>query len=183
MHGQLFLVVGPSGAGKDSLLDGAKAHFEKSAQFHFPRRYITRAKDAGGEDHCAVSDDEFDQLKSQGKLAFYWGAHDLKYGVPVEINEQLEKGIDVVVNVSRGVIDFVRESYDDVIVISVNVSLDVLEKRLRARKRECEDDIVNRLRRAENYSVNGGNVIEIYNNGALDEAVDGFIQALSKESA
>ena len=49
--GNLIVVVGPSGVGKDSLLSGAR---ERLARVHFMQRVITRAADAGGEQHLSL---------------------------------------------------------------------------------------------------------------------------------
>lgn len=183
MSGYLYLVVGPSGAGKDSLLDAARTHFKADRHLQFPRRYITRGIDAGGEDHIALSEDEFEQLKREGAFAFYWGAHDLKYGIPSEIDGYLELGCNVIVNVSRGVIEFVRERYDNVKIISVVVDIDVLEKRLRARGRESDVDIQRRLDRAKAFRVQGSDVIEINNSKSLADAINIFNAVVARPVA
>jgi len=182
MTGHLFLVVGPSGAGKDTLLDAARAHFTGNPNVIFPRRYITRPCDAGGEDHIATSEDEFNTLKKQGLFAFHWGAHDLHYGIPLQINGALESGINVVVNVSRGAIEFVRENYDNVSVISIVVDQAILAERLKARGRENENDISRRLDRAKSFSVSGNDVITIDNSGLMHPAVKQFISVVSKSA-
>jgi ribose 1,5-bisphosphokinase PhnN len=61
--GTLFLVVGASGVGKDNVIEGAKAALAGDDHFFFARRTITRSADAGGEDHCAVTADEFARLR------------------------------------------------------------------------------------------------------------------------
>jgi ribose 1,5-bisphosphokinase len=178
MMGHLFLIVGPSGAGKDSLLDLAKVHFAMNPNIIFPQRYITRSGDAGGEDHIEVDEEEFEQLKQTGQFAFSWGAHDLKYAIPLSINTALEKGCNVVVNVSRGVIEYVRENYDHVSVISIVVNQDELSRRLTQRGRENTFEIINRLDRAKKFSVHGNDVIEIDNSGDIEVATEMLIKTI-----
>ena len=62
MQGTLFLVVGPSGVGKDSLLDGARKKLVSYRWVSFPQRIITRPVDAGVEPHISVTELEFDNL-------------------------------------------------------------------------------------------------------------------------
>ena len=53
---RLFFVVGPSGAGKDTLLSGAIA---ADPALHWARRVITRPESAGGEPFEGVTEAEF----------------------------------------------------------------------------------------------------------------------------
>src|ERR1700710_2610294 len=96
----LVLVVGPSGAGKDTLLGIARAALAHNPKIRFVRRVITRPDDAGGEDHEAISETD----SAARSFALQWQAHDLHYGIPADITDDLAQGHAVVANVSRGVI-------------------------------------------------------------------------------
>ena len=76
---RLFFVVGPSGAGKDTLLSGAIA---ADPALHWVRRVITRPESAGGEPFEGVSAPEFAARLARGDFALHWDAHGLRYGVP-----------------------------------------------------------------------------------------------------
>ena len=139
----LVLVVGPSGAGKDTVLALARVELAGDRRFRFVRRVITRPADAGGEDHEAVSVREFDARA----FALRWQAHGLHYGIPLDVTDDLARGIVVVANVSRGVIAAAAEQFP-VRVIEVTARPDILARRLAARGREAADDIAQRLSRA-----------------------------------
>ena len=177
-EGYLVLVVGPSGAGKDSLLDGARAALSGDPRFVFARREITRPADAGGEDHIAVTEAEFRARQAAGHYALSWDAHGLGYGIPKAVEEDLAAGRTVVVNVSRGVLDAARGRYPHVAIVSISVSPEILAARLRARGRETEEQIAGRLARAAAFSVTGPDVIDIRNDGDLAESVAAFVAAL-----
>lgn len=74
----LICVVGPSGAGKDTLLDAARQALTDDHRFRFVRRVITRPAEAGGEAHEAATETEF----AQRDFALKWQAHGLSYGIP-----------------------------------------------------------------------------------------------------
>ncbi len=172
--GCLFLLVGPSGAGKDSLLSVARQHF--GAAVSFPRRVITRPADAGGENHIALGPDDFAAARAQWRFAFDWTAHGLDYGIEQTINSDLAGGVCVVVNVSRTVIEQARQRYNPVRVLSVTVTPAELARRLRARGREDDAAIEQRLARA--FTVTGPDVINIDNSGPLDLAARQVIAAI-----
>ena len=177
-HGTLFLVVGPSGAGKDTLLDGARAALHGNKRYRFAHRTITRPEDAGGEVHTAVSVAEFKRLRAADAFALHWGAHGLFYGIPRSETDALRHGTHVIANVSRGILDQARAVFQPVIVISVIVPPDVLRARLEARGRESAADIERRLARAAALEVTGPDVRHIVNDGAIEQGVARFLDAI-----
>jgi phosphonate metabolism protein PhnN/1,5-bisphosphokinase (PRPP-forming) len=168
----LVLVVGPSGAGKDTLLEAARAALVGDPRFRFVRRVITRPAEAGGEDHEAVSEEAF----GTRSFALQWQAHGLRYGLPIDIVDDLTLGKVVVANVSRGVIAHAADLYPTK-VIEVTAAPDILAQRLAARGRETADDMSKRLSRA--VVIPGGvPVYTIMNDGSVAEAADRFVGAL-----
>jgi phosphonate metabolism protein PhnN/1,5-bisphosphokinase (PRPP-forming) len=177
-RGALFLVVGPSGAGKDSIIAGAARRFAGDPRIVFARRVITRAAEAGGEQHSAVSPGEFAALRDSGRLMLHWRAHGLDYGVPQELAEVLGGGRCVVANVSRSVVDEARRRFPPWVVVAISASPEVLAGRLASRGREDAAGVAERLRRSDAVSPVQADVV-IENNGQLGDAVDRFVELLT----
>ncbi len=181
-NGRLVLVTGPSGVGKDSLLDGARAALAGRSDIVFPRRVITRAAGLGGEDYVAVSEADFAAMVSRDDFALHWPAHGLHYGILAGIDADLAAGRQVVVNVSRAVIDQARAKYPNLLVLAINASPEVLRRRLEARERESAAEIEERLVRAAAYRLEGSDVVQLNNDGPLAEGVAACVRLLENHN-
>lgn len=145
--GRLVLVVGPSGAGKDTLLGLARAACAGDRSVVFPRRVVTREASAF-EDNEQVGFETFRQARASGGFAVHWEAHGHGYGLPRAIEDDLRAGRTVVANVSRTVIDAVRHAYATVTVVSITAPPEILQRRLAARARDSDGQVEDRLKRA-----------------------------------
>jgi len=180
MRGTLYLVVGPSGAGKDTLMDGARAALSENADVVFARRVVTRPADAGGEDHEAVTDDDFDARHRAGAFMLDWQAHGLKYAIPSQYSDDLKAGRTVIANVSRGVIEEAIARYSPAVVLEISASPEILAERLASRGRESADDIRARLTREAAKIPSEAVKVTILNDGTPQEGIDKFVSALSR---
>jgi ribose 1,5-bisphosphokinase len=173
----LVLVVGPSGAGKDTLLDAARAALANDPRFRFVRRVITRPADAGGEAHEAITEEEF----ARRPFALQWQAHGLLYGVPADIIADLARGIVVVANVSRTVIARAAQCYATQ-VIEITAPPEALAARLAMRGREDVADVAARLARTVALPATVP-VETVMNDATVEAGVARFLAALNRAAA
>lgn len=176
--GTMVAVVGPSGAGKDSLIHIAMTHFADRPDVHFVQRVITRPTDAGGEQHLGASPVEFDAMRQQGAFAVDWDAHGLSYGIPASVHEKLALGHVVIANGSRSALPRWAKAFPSLLVVNVTASPEVLAGRLVARGRESREDILERLKRGSLTVEGDYDVVNIDNSGALADAGAEFISTL-----
>lgn len=178
--GRMAVVVGPSGAGKDTLMAYAARQLASRSDIVFTRRVITRDGSAGGEDHEAVSQADFEALERAGRFAVSWQAHGLSYGIPAKAAAAVAEGRLVVANGSRSALSRFRLVFPALTVINVTASREVLAARLLSRGRETPEEIARRLDRGS-LAVSGEyDVITIDNSGTLDAAGAAMVAALSR---
>ncbi|MBU8538180.1 phosphonate metabolism protein/1,5-bisphosphokinase (PRPP-forming) PhnN [Falsiroseomonas tokyonensis] len=177
----LVPVVGPSGAGKDTLMEAARARLARDARFIFARRHITRPADAGGEAHFPISPEEFRRMQKEGAYALWWEAHGLLYGIPAALEVPLAAGRVVVANLSRTVLAEAAARYPTRI-LNITAPPAVLAARLAARGRETEADIAARLAR-EAALPPGLEVETVLNDASVEEGVARVLAALNRAAA
>ena len=150
--GRIIVVVGPSGAGKDTIINGAKEACAGHPAIVFPRRIVTRAA-SSAEDHDTLDEAAFDRAVQDGGLAFWWQAHGLKYGIPAQIDDDIRAGRKAVCNVSRGIVDELRARYAKVEAVLVTAPAAILAARLAGRARGSDGSLEQRLKRGDAFAA------------------------------
>ena len=179
MPGNLIYLMGPSGSGKDSLIEAAR-HSLAERGCEVMRRVITRSAESVGEDAQGVSAQAFEALKEQGAFALHWQAHGLSYGITTQLDDCLRQGRHVLVNGSRAYLRQARERYPDLVAVMLCVNTEVLHERLLKRGRETLEQIRQRLQRNELFldamALLGDDAIEVLDNSAsITVAVRGLL--------
>ena len=178
--GTLYLVVGPSGSGKDTLIDAAR---KARPDLHFVQRAITRPRNAGGESHTPYTPEEFAAEKRMNGFVLAWDAHGYRYGVPASLTERLAAGQSAVLGASRFVVNEARALFDPLRIVHVTARLDDLARRLRERGREDAEEIEGRIARATRDAPRGPDVVTIDNSGTIEQGIAAFLAVLSPHPA
>ena len=181
--GTMIVVVGPSGAGKDSVMSYAARHFADEPRVRFVRRVITRPADAGGEAHEAIDVDGFRRREAEGGFAVSWDAHGLSYGIARTTHDQLANGVTLVANGSRAALPAFANAYPRLKVVLITARPDILAARLAARGRESAEAIARRLERAAPEIVVAADTVVIDNSGVLEEAGEALVSLLASAVA
>ena len=176
--GAIALVVGPSGAGKDTLMLAAREALAGDDRFVFARRVVTRSSHDASEEHDVMPLEAFEAAMGAGAFLLSWRAHGLGYAIPGSAAEALRQSRVVVANVSRGSIADAERLVEQVAVLHVTAPVEVLARRIAARGRESEEAIAGRLARQAPLTAVRAPIIEIVNDGGLDMAAQHFTQAL-----
>jgi ribose 1,5-bisphosphokinase len=179
MDGPLVYVMGPSGAGKDSVLERTRALLPADAPVIFAHRYITRPADSGGENHVALSAEEFALRRRHGLFAFHWQAHGNDYGIGCEIQAWRSVGFTVVVSGSREHFQAANGIDAGTCPVLITAPLKRLVQRLAARGREDQAATRARLQRGAEQAIADPRLVTIVNDGALDEAAGRLVSLLA----
>ena len=177
--GRFIAVVGPSGVGKDSVMEAVCA---ARPDLNRVRRVITRAQAAGGEDFEAVTPPLFAARAAGGDFALHWQAHGLCYGIPRDVHAVLDRGQDAMANLSRAMLGRAALVFERLHVLHITTRPEVLAARLAARGRESKPEIARRLARNVPEFPEGLTISKIDNSTSLERAVAAALAALYPDS-
>ncbi len=176
--GLFIAVVGPSGAGKDTLIRAAKQALIEDDRFVFPRRLITRPADET-EDAGEITTTDWEAMAARGGFALGWRAHGIAYGIPSETVDRVAEGRIVVANVSRSVLSDASHAYGNAAAIIVTATPETLARRLAARGREDVADRSARLARRAPDLPDDLRRRTVSNDGTQEEGIADFLAALT----
>ncbi|WP_298213796.1 phosphonate metabolism protein/1,5-bisphosphokinase (PRPP-forming) PhnN [Acidovorax sp.] len=181
MTARLVYFMGPSGAGKDSLLDWLSAHLPAPCPVHWARRTISRMAIPGGEAHESVSPEVFAALRREQAFALHWEANGLGYGIRHAQLAPLAQDHWVLLNGSRAYLADALAQFPHLVAVHITASPQVLRERLLSRGRETPDAVEARVQRAMAFTLPPGTAhLEVHNNGTLNDAGQQLLHALGQ---
>lgn len=182
MAGCLVYLIGPSGSGKDSLLDAAAEPLAAMGA-RIATRLITRPSGSVGEEQAIGLDPQtFQARRARGEFALSWQANQLEYAIPREIDDWLAAGRIVLVNGSRGHLQEARRAYPNLLAVLLQVDEAILRQRLLRRGRENPQQIEARLQRSRQMAgeLAGAAGLRILDNsGPLENSVRHLLALIS----
>jgi ribose 1,5-bisphosphokinase len=170
----VVLIVGPSGAGKDAILQAVRTRLADDRRFFFPRRAVTRALNAA-EDHASLTPAAFEAELARGAFALHWQAHGLCYGIPAEADAAVRAGRAVVFNASRAAVAAARLRFAATSAVLIDAPLEVRAARLAERNRESPEEALARLGRVVAGFAPADADLAIHNTGTLQAAAERLV--------
>jgi len=155
--GTLFIVSGPSGAGKTTLINAVRKQLEPiNIKLYFSVSHTTRKPRAGeveGKNYYFVSPEKFSSMIERGEFLEWAHVHEQRYGTSkAEVVSRLQDGDDVILDIDYQGAKQIAEDRElkerKLNVFIFPPSLDVLEQRLRERGLNSEREIETRLQKA-----------------------------------
>jgi guanylate kinase len=184
-HPLLIVISGPSGVGKDTVLQRLK---ERNTPIHFVVTATTRPARPGevhGRDYFFVSNDDFAEMIEQGELLEYAIVYNDYKGIPKQqVRQALATGKDVVLRLDVQGAETVRALAPDALMIFLTTASEVeLEERLRQRKTETPEGLKLRIAtaRQEMKRIQEFDYVVVNPDYELDQTVDTLLAIIEAE--
>ena len=183
-RGMLFILSGPSGSGKDTILERLA---KRDANVQLSISLTTRAArdwEIDGFHYYFVTKDYFLQKLERDEILEYEQYGENYYGTPRDpVDQWLAEGKTVILKIEVQGAEKIRRMYPDVVsIFLMPPSMQALEQRLRNRESECEKDIETRMRIAKDEIARSGEYNYIVVNDILDYAVSDICAIIQAEN-
>jgi guanylate kinase len=173
-HGALFVVSGPSGAGKTTLVKRALADFSRLRFSVSATTRPARAGEVDGTDYHFLTAEQFETKLAAGAFLEHANVYGNRYGTLAEpVREALATGWSILLEIdSQGAAQVRKAMPEAVTIIVLPPSLQVLEERLRTRETDPPDVIRRRLKEADEQLASIADFHYLLVNEVLDTSVD-----------
>ncbi|MGN0587852.1 MAG: guanylate kinase [Oscillospiraceae bacterium] len=177
--GSLFIVSGPSGCGKGTIL----AEVLKDERFYYSISATTRAPRPGetdGINYHFLTKEKFEELIANDGMLEYASYCDNYYGTPLKpVEDMLNEGKHVILEIEvQGALNVMKKRPDAVSVFILPPSLKELRRRLNKRGTETEEVIEKRLSQAEREIKMASQYDYVMINGELELAVNDLLSII-----
>lgn len=177
--GSLFIVSGPSGCGKGTIL----AEVLKDDRFYYSISATTRAPRPGetdGVNYHFLTKEKFEELIANDGMLEYASYCDNYYGTPLKpVEDMLNEGKHVILEIEvQGALNVMKKRPDAVSVFILPPSMKELRRRLNKRGTETEEVIEKRLSQAEREIKMASQYDYVMINGELELAVNDLLSII-----
>ena len=175
--GVLFIISGPSGAGKGTLVDRLVARVPDVRVSVSATTRAPRPGEVEGEDYLFISPEEFDRRIAGGDFLEWAEVHGNRYGtLRSAVQRHLDAGSDVILEIDpQGARQVKEQMPESVLVFITAPSLEELERRIRHRGAETDEQIRTRLETAERELRLVGTYDHVVENDDVAQAADRLV--------
>jgi len=155
-RGVLFVITGPSGVGKSTLIKAARAQIPGLGFSVSATTRSARPGERQGADYYFLSEQAFEEKVQQGEFLEYAQVYDHRYGtLRAPVMSALEQGRSVLLDIDLLGARQVRQSMPEAVHVAIlPPDLPSLEHRLRARNTES-DEVIDRRMRQVAFQLSG----------------------------
>jgi guanylate kinase len=183
--GRLFIISGPSGAGKGTLVRALLARVPRVWLSVSATTRLPRPGEVEGRDYYFVSSQRFDELVSTGGLLEWAEVHGNRYGTPRRaVQCKLEEGVDVILEIDpQGAAQVKRSVPDSVGIFVMAPSIAELRRRLENRGSETQEQVDRRLETAEKELRVAGTYDFVIENDDVRRAANELVSIIESDAA
>ena len=183
MKGKLFVISGPSGVGKNSILNRIVASRDKVQYSISATSRAMRPGEVDGESYYFVTREKFEDMLAHNELLEYAEYVGNYYGTPIRpIVEATENGIDIVMDVEVIGAHKIKKAIPEAVLIFVAApSFEAIRERLLGRGDVSPEKMEQRLTHAKWECTQASTYDYIVLNDSIDQAVEEVVAIMTAE--